>query len=407
MSDAQNTAKDAAYLLSAQAIRDRCGSVLALAMAGGTSFSVQMDRLSVTVEYVLDVIRDCYPTLAIPFHSRWGHFQAGGVNRTARLDRALADLDPLERARAKLDLVVVSVLLDAGAGPHWSYREEGTAFDRSEGLAVAGFHMFIEGLFSSDPDRPLRADAAALSALRLEDLARGFQISETNPLPGLEGRLALLRRLGQVMSRQASFFGSGRPGHLIDYLGEPRGKPVQAREILTAVLRGLGPIWPGRLQLGGIPLGDVWPHPGLGSPSDPTSWVPFHKLSQWLSYSLIEPMVAAGLRVEGVEHLTGLAEYRNGGLLIDMGLLVPRDPGILERPHPPRSEVIVSWRALTLVLLDLVAEEIRKRLNLSPEDFPLAKVLEGGTWRAGRRIAAAKRAGGGPPLQLVSDGTVF
>jgi hypothetical protein len=71
------------------------------------------------------------------------------------------------------------------------------------------------------------------------------------------------------------------------------------------------------------------------------------------------------------------------------------------------SPLVVEWRALTVALLDRVAEEVRQRLKLSAEDFPLAKVLEGGTWATGRRLAREKRPGGEPPVQVVSDGTVF
>ena len=75
--------------------------------------------------------------------------------------------------------------------------------------------------------------------------------------------------------------------------------------------------------------------------------------------------------------------------------------------HTPDAEIIVEWRALTVALLDRVAAHVRDLLGLSAQAYPLAKVLEGGTWRAGRRIARAKRGDGSPPLRLVSDGTVF
>ena len=39
--------------------------------------------------------------------------------------------------------------------------------------------------------------------------------------------------------------------------------------------------------------------------------------------------------------------------------------------------------------------------------FPLAKVLEGGTWQAGREIAREKRADATPPIRIQSDGTLF
>ena len=67
----------------------------------------------------------------------------------------------------------------------------------------------------------------------------------------------------------------------------------------------------------------------------------------------------------------------------------------------------MEWRALTVALLDRVAEHVRDLLGLSAQDYPLAQVLEGGTWRAGRRIAREHRVDGSPPLHLVSDGTVF
>ena len=50
---------------------------------------------------------------------------------------------------------------------------------------------------------------------------------------------------------------------------------------------------------------------------------------------------------------------------------------------------------------------IRERRGLTIDEFPLARVLEGGTWAAGRRLARDKRPDGGPPIAVVSDGTVF
>jgi hypothetical protein len=67
----------------------------------------------------------------------------------------------------------------------------------------------------------------------------------------------------------------------------------------------------------------------------------------------------------------------------------------------------VEWRALTIALLDKLADEVRRRLNMDAKSLPLAKVLEGGTWAAGRVIARQKRGDGAPPLKVISDGTVF
>jgi hypothetical protein len=227
---------------------------------------------------------------------------------------------------------------------------------------------------------------------------------------GLAGRAALLRALGTAVAEAPQYFGTHSPrlGHLFDYLcGRASAGSVSAQQILQALLESLGPIWPGRLSVGSVNLGDVWHHSQVTGPGLTAGLVPFHKLSQWLTYSLIEPIMAAGVTVTGIDALTGLAEYRNGGLLLDLGLLTPKDAAVLTQTHTPDAEVIVEWRALTVALLDRVAVHVRDLLGLSAQDYPLAKVLEGGTWRAGRRIARAQRNDGSPPLRLVSDGTVF
>ncbi|MCB2035771.1 MAG: DUF1688 family protein, partial [Ottowia sp.] len=152
-------------LRSTATVRARARAMLARARAGDSAFFAVHDAaLAPTAELVAEVTRQRYPTLAVPYHSRWRHFEAGGIDRRAWLDERLGDVGAAERARAQIDLAVVSVLLDAGAGPDWSWleAESGQRFSRSEGLGVASFHAFASGLFASDPARPLRADASAL-----------------------------------------------------------------------------------------------------------------------------------------------------------------------------------------------------------------------------------------------------
>ncbi|MCK8499937.1 URC4/urg3 family protein [Myxococcus fulvus] len=388
-----------AWLRTPAAIRERCHQLLDLGLAGKlTHFRVEPSRLPAVVDTVLAVTREAYPTLDIPLHSRWRHFDAGGVKRVEELEARLKGVSPEERARAKLDLAVVSVLLDAGSGPKWRYREQGGGtWARSEGLAVASFRMFMDGVFSSDPDRPLRADSEALSRLSLDALAQGLQVTGANPLDGLEGRLHLMHGLGRVLPR---------PGTLFD-LVVAQGRSVRASELLGHVLEQLGPIWPGRVMVDAVNLGDVWPHSALGPVEGVDALVPFHKLSQWLTYSLVEPLEEAGLRVLELDGLTGLPEYRNGGLFVDLGVLVPRDARLTSEALHPSEEPIVEWRALTVALLDRVAALVRGRLGLSAEELPLGKVLQGGTWTAGRKVAAEARPGGVPPIRVESDGTVF
>lgn len=410
MTSAQDLARS---LLSAHAVRERASAIYALAQRNGlVHFTIDETKIASCAAFVLDVMRQNYPTLDIPYHARWRHFAAGGLDRWGSLERQVAWGDRARRARAAFDLAIVSVLLDAGAGPAWHYHDANTgqSFARSEGLAVASFDMFAAGTFSATND-PLRADATALMDMTEETIAVGFQVSDANPLLGLAGRTALIRRLGETVAASPAVFAqhdAPRPGGLFDVIVAEAGeKTIRAEAILDALLTHLAPIWPGRLSLGGIGLGDTWRYERLHRDDATSGLVPFHKLSQWLAYSLIEPLLEAGLSVSGVDALTGLAEYRNGGLMIDSGIIVPRDPAMLDQPHEPASAFVVEWRALTVALLDRLAAEIRKTLALSAETLPLAKILEGGTWAAGRVIARTKRPDGGPPFAIVSDGTVF
>jgi hypothetical protein len=400
------------WLRTPEAVRARAALVLQAADAGATEhFSVDGSRLDHAAEIVVRLTRAQYPDLVIPLHSRWRHLEHGGQDRwrecLTRLDHADAD----EIARIRFDLVVPSVLLDAGAGAAWRWREpsSGELFARSEGLALASLALFERGLLSSQRSRPLRTDGAALRALEPSALAGVFQVGADNPLVGLEDRALLLNRLGAAIELDPKRFGQpARVGNLYDYLkGEARQGRLPARTILVTLLESLASIWPGRIELGGHNLGDVGRHPAARTDDATSGLVPFHKLSQWLAYSLIEPLEDAGIEVFDLDTLTALAEYRNGGLLIDAGVLVPKHAAVLDEAHRADSEIVVEWRALTVALIDRLAELVRRELRLTPAQLPLGKVLQGGTWSAGRYLAGQLRADGGPPLRVISDGTVF
>lgn len=422
-----------AYLRTTTAIRERCDRLFNLACADQLKyFRCNLDKLDTVANYVIEVMQEEYPDLNIPFHSRWRHFEVGNIGRLSELESKLSGLTPIEKAQTKFDLAIVSVLLDAGAGASWQYCEPqtGLVFSRSEGLAVASFRMFCEGAFSSNPKYPLQADAEGLQQLTTKKLAQAFQVNDENPLLGLEGRVKLLQKLGQSLVSLPEFFGekNARTGNLVNYLiaksdsmssltggvggwGLQQVAPIKqqlaATTVFSAVLAGLGNIWSGRLTIAGVNLGDVWLHSALVGSHPSDQYVPFHKLSQWLTYSLLEPLQELGLEITELDEMTGLSEYRNGGLCLDLGLLEVKDTAILEQRHLPSSEVIVEWRALTVSLLDKIAVTIRQQLQQNSTELPLVKVLQGGTWTAGRRIANQLRSGGVPPLQIESDGTVF
>jgi hypothetical protein len=361
-------------------IRLRCRLVSDAVDRGESRHFLPIDRgrLDAVAERVATLTRRRFPDLRIPLHSRWRHFDADAV---AALDTQLAGRTPADAARARIDLTVISVLLDAGAGTDWRYTTaQGRVVARSEGLGVASFDAFVAGRFSATPGDALRVDGEALARSDAALLCELFQVHAGNPLVGLEGRAALLARLGRSLERQ-------RPAVLYDRVQAG----TSAAALLAQVLALTAPTFAAP---------DVWPHPAAGQ-------VPFHKLSQWLAYSLVEPLQWAGVAVTDLDALTGLPEYRNGGLLLDAGVIRPRANGLLERVHQPGDEAIVEWRALTVTLLDELAPRVRERLGLRAEQLPLAAMLEGGSWAAGREIAAERRPGGAPPLTIASDGTLF
>jgi hypothetical protein len=376
-------------------------------------WTVDLDRLAPTADFVAGVVRERYPRLDVPVHSRWRHFVLGGHDLWGEIV-AKANWESTDAAaRSAFDLVITSVLLDAGAGAGWHYHDRATGLvaGRSEGLALASLRWYENGGLANEPGGLFRVDAAALRRVDSEAIQNAFQARTGNPLLGLEGRASLLNRLGTVMESRPDLFAicdSPRPGGLFDALrARASNGRLPAATILETLLEALGPIWQGRPSLGGVPLGDCWPHPALVADNPEDGYAPLHKLSQWLTYSLLEPLQNAGISVSNVHELTGLAEYRNGGLFVDMGVLNPRDRAALAKTHAVMDPFVVGWRALTVALLDRLSPLVAARVGLTPESFPLACVLEGGTWAAGRLIARKTRTDGGPPFHVLSDGTVF
>ena len=402
-------------LLTPEAVRQRCFEVFVAAEENALSFfELNKENFGAAVELVVAEIIFNYPSGNVPFHSRWRHFEYGDQDFWREASFTLVKNSKAEVARRQIDLAVISVLLDAGAGTDWRFVDvkSGVTFNRSEGLAIASLRLFEGGVLSQNGlDDPLRVDAAPLKNITPKILASVFQVSESNPLVGLEERAKLLNKLGRALMKHKHMFefeGALRPGNLYDYFLQRQEKGVlPAREILIAILEGMGEIWPDGSWVDSIAIGDAAYHEAVNRSDITDGIVPFHKLSQWMSYSLIEPLQFAGLKIINLDVLTGLAEYRNGGLFIDTGTISLRDKTQLETVHDTKSPLIVEWRALTVALLDQLAEQIRQQMNTNSESLPLVSILQGGTWSAGRRIAQRLRADASPPLRLKSRGTIF
>ncbi|HEY4180383.1 MAG TPA: DUF1688 family protein [Kofleriaceae bacterium] len=302
-----------AYLRSPLAIRARCETILEAGLADQLRhFSVSLDKLPAVVDTAVASTRAKYPDLEIP-----------AFTHVARLDAELADLTPEEKARAAVELVIVSVLLDEDASD-----------------------AFRTGQFSSIPGDPLRADASGLR----------------------DASNKTIRALGGAVSLAPRTFRFGRLGGIVDAL-LATGATIAAPALLQVLLEALAPMWPDSVTVGDVTMGDVWHHPAAGGAGPSAGLVPFHKHAQWIAYSMVEPLAAVGISVQHLGALTALADQRTSSLLVDQGLLVPRYEALDD-------EVVTEWRALTIALLDRVADGVQKALGKTTVELPLSSVLQ-------------------------------
>ncbi|RDA87606.1 hypothetical protein CP532_3966 [Ophiocordyceps camponoti-leonardi (nom. inval.)] len=437
----------AGYLRSLGAVRERSGLLMQRALNDKLDhFNVDLSKLPDVVAFVSRLIKRDYdaPFHTIPGHGRYQHFCVGGRDRVAQLLASWPEsLDNTEKCRRLIDLFLVSVLLDAGAGTQWSYKspENGRIYRRSEGLAIASLDMFKAGLFSGNADNKTQVDKVGLRSLTVEKLEAGLQSRPGNELAGLEGRTALLIRLADALDEKKDFFGTdGRPGNMIDHLLSHPSTLASSMLVVplpvlwNVLMSGLASIWPpSRTTLNGVSLGDAWPCNAMRK-ANAAPWesiLPFHKLTQWLTYSLMQPMQSLlNMHFAGTELLTGLPEYRNGGLFVDMGVLTLKlddqerglqhyadycrrtgVKGVEVAPmFEPGDDVIVEWRGVTVGLLDKLCDQVNEALKaeLAGNELTLPQLLEAGSWKGGREIAEINRPNTKePPILIESDGTVF
>ncbi len=403
------------YLRSPHAIRRHCEQVYQLVKDGkGRYFSLHEEKLEPLCDYVLSVIRQNYPDLKVPFHSRWRHFRGPHGDCLSDMEKTYLGLSEGSRTQAMMEVVLVSVLLDAGAGASWRYRDprSNKLLSRSEGLAFASWDLVKEGRLTKGTELA-RVDALGLQNITEESFCEAFQVTTDNPLVGVTARVHILKELGKVVSSKPEIFGSEvNPylGGLFDYLrslASSSKSELEASTILKTVLETFSTLWPRSATWQGDLIGDVGDYEGVRGDFGVHDRIPFHKLSQWLTYSFIEPLEASGLQVTGLDQLTGLPEYRNGGLFIDREVLSLKDSSHQSLWWGVQSPLVVEWRALTVCLLDKLGAMIREKLQEDSKSLPLVCILEGGTWWAGRLAAKERRPDGSPPLKLKIEGSLF
>lgn len=378
-------------------IRKQSGIILQLAQEKALkAYHYHPEKISEVARYVIETTEQRYPDGLVPPHSRWRHFEAGDKNRWATLRKAIPAEESLKIAT---ELTILAVLLDAGAGADWRYTEnDGSTYTRSEGLGVASFHLFNQHFASGDAPG---ITANRLKNLTLDAFRDAFQVSGQNPLIGTRERWQLLQDLASQLANNPSIFGAeGRLGNLAETLLNKN--QIDLIHAFNCLLDLLTPVWPERPGQN-VAEGDVWYY----TTDQVDIRLPFHKLTQWMLYSLAECWQMHDIEVLNSNLLTALPEYRNGGLLIDMEVLIPVDPEFHYKEFSPESNEVLELRAMTVATVDLIADSIRSQMGADATNLSLAQILEGGTWFAGRKIAREKRSDSSPPIRYQADGTLF
>ncbi|KAJ6134457.1 hypothetical protein N7523_000779 [Penicillium sp. IBT 18751x] len=428
---------DIEYLKSLQAVRERSRLVLGAAEKDElTHFTYDASLMPKAAEFVAGIInRDFGPDRfdQIPPHGRWQHFDVGGVARIDQLvhEWKLQGLNKQETTRRLIDLFFVAVLLDAGAGDTWSFTEPGTGnvYGRSEGIAVAALYMFKAGAFSSNQNQAESVDGNALAGLEFDSFQHYFQLQPKNMIVGEASRVKLLKAVGSSLLALPNIFGpNGRPGNLVDYLSKDRdhSEPLDFEILWTVLQETLLPAWPkDRTHIAGVPIGDAWPlevlariNVGKQSQNNTLGIQPFHKLTQWMAYSLTVPFMRILQREwKNLDLGTGLPEYRNGGLFVDLGILKLKEQTLQQGLDMSKQglpsfnatgDVIVEWRAMTVALLDELHKLLGDQFSGQGVSLTMPQMLEAGTWKGGRELAAKIRPlTKSSPILIEGDGTLF
>lgn len=385
-----NDTHPALALFQPDEIRRKAHMMLALAAEDRLDHvGVDLDRLDTAVATVLETTRENYPDFQIPPYGVWRSFEAGGIDRW----QAMASARGFETAEQMLagaaDLALLGIAMSTLHPAGWRYEDRmtETVATGTTASALAAFHMFASGSFSSEMTDPYRVDAGALVSMDLIELAAGLQWDDRDDADHLKAMQRHLKRFGEALALRPDLFGEGeatRPGLLAVRLAKESDGPIDAAQILDRILEALAPVWEGGATSGDIWLGDAFVHSGLPG-NDVHAIVPFHLAAQQMVYALVEPFAWAGFEVAGLEKLTAPADLVHAALFVQSGVLALKgDSGSLA-PEAIRDRMI-EIRALTLALTDKLAERLASGLGMSLDQVPFTCILEGGTSRAGNHI---------------------
>ncbi|WP_305988874.1 DUF1688 family protein [Roseibium sp. MMSF_3544] len=398
-------------LFKPQEVRRRAHDLLGIATDSGLKHvEVDLSKLSDALLMVLETTKENYPEFHIPPYGVWRDFEAGGIDRWAALASARSFEGAEQMLTSAADLAVLSAYMKTmhPVGWHYEDRMTETRVSGKQASALAAFHMFASGSFSSEMTDPYRVDAETLIRMEKDELAFGLQWDLQDDTDLLEALQQHLKRLGEALALRSDFFSEGyftRPGLLMVRLAREGGGAVSALKLMDRLLEALAPVWLGGAEAGDISLGDSFRHSG-GTGSSEATVFPFHLAAQDMVYSLVEPFAWAGLEVEDLNLLAVPADDTHAAVFVKTGVLKIKDG-----PEAPTEESVrdrmIEIRAITMALTDKLADLLRSELDVTAEQLPLTCILEGGTSRAGNHVLQQSSPGTDKLGRFLNPGAVF
>ena len=279
--------------------------------------------------------------------------------------------------------------------------ETNTKHSRSEGIAIAIYDMFVSGFFSSSIKNKYQVNSSILTYLRFRIFSEKFQNTINNSIIGIKNRHSLLINLGKTLKKNKL----SRPSDFFDKYNI--NDTISVKELWNFIVNDFKDIWNIYNKDDKETIGDIWTHPYLKIPCiEKSELMPFHKISQWIIYSLIDVIKNYGnYKITDTMILSALPEYRNAGLLLEYQVITPKNRLAFSKIYTIKDTFVVELRGLTIAILEYLLNDINSERSIE-EKYSMSEFLENGSWSLGREIAYKKN-NGDLPINLILEGNYF
>lgn len=378
-------------------------------------FTLDSSKKEEALEFLEKVILSRFQKDKIAKHGRRQHLSSKNRNYFEKVENICQKAGCTFAVENKLELLLLSCFLDAGAGQNWKYNDSyfNCQLVGSEALAAASTDLYLK-LISDNliSKKNISLTSDALKNMKFDEFSKSFQHDESNnALLGAKGRYDSLTQLGSCLELHPSIFVTSHKPELKNiyhfFQSIVEHKSLNLEEVFKTIVFIFHDFFTSDTKINEINLCDSRIHSNLISLPLVGKKIPFFKLIQWMVYSIDDFFNSQGIPTINEEFLSGLAEYRNGGFFMDTNIINLKSKNLSHQSYSIDSELVTEWRALTITLLDEFLEELKIKRGYN--HLNMSKLLEGGTWIAGRKLARENRPDSpySPPIKIITDGKFF